>query len=243
MKKRKKIGLLCSVEKECEEIISLMRGKRVTVIGVVTFISGELDSIRITLGITGIGKVNAAHGCGLMINRYKPQSIISFGIGGCYPTGKLAVGDVAVAEKEIYADEGVLGKDGFNGMKQIGIPLVTLGNKKIFNEFSSDVLLLKRFKKTAPKFPFRLSYGRFLTVSSVSGTPKRANELKNNFKGICENMEGAAVFHIARMYGVPCFAVRGISNIAGVRDKKRWDMQTASGNCQKVLIEFLRQLN
>lgn len=243
MKKRRNIGLLCSVEKECAGISAIMQGKRSVSAGTASFLSGEVDNRKITLGVTGIGKVNAAHGCVVLINRYRPQYIINFGIGGCYPDDALSVGDVAVAEQEIYADEGVWGENGFGGMKEIGIALIESAREKIYNELPADEMLLNRFKKISWEIPFRIAYGKFLTVSSVSGSPGRSRELKKNFQGICENMEGAAIFHTAFMYGVPCLEMRGISNTAGMRNRKNWDIDRAAKNCQEVLLEFLRHMN
>jgi hypothetical protein len=48
---------------------------------------------------------------------------------------KLKAGDIAIALKEIYGDDGVVTSRGWEGIKEIGIPLVQKGNKKYFNEF------------------------------------------------------------------------------------------------------------
>jgi hypothetical protein len=38
------------------------------------------------------------------------------------------------------------------------------------------------------------------------------------------------------------FEIRGISNTAGIRDKRRWDMEIASLNCQKAVMEVINSL-
>jgi futalosine hydrolase len=78
-----------------------------------------------------------------------------------------------------------------------------------------------------------------VTVSSSTGTRKRAKELEKRFNAICENMEGAAVAHLCTLYKIPLFEIRGISNIVGVRDRRTWDLKLASRNCQQVVLETL----
>jgi futalosine hydrolase len=189
MEQKKKIGLICAVHGECEDILASVRNKRIVTVGTATYISGYVNEIRVTIGITGIGKVNAAYGCGMMIRGYAPHSLVNFGIGGCYPDSKLSIGDVAVAQKEIYADEGVRDESGFQGMEAIGIPIIESGGTSVYNELAADTLLIKQVKKASRDVHCNIAFGTFLTVSSVSGSLKRSKELEHNFGGICENME------------------------------------------------------
>ncbi|MCE5193973.1 MAG: hypothetical protein LLF28_00715, partial [Nitrospiraceae bacterium] len=84
--------------------------------------------------------------------------------------------------------------------------------------------------------PEKTKTGAFLTMSSITGTLKRAKELEKRFNVICENMEGAAIAQVCVIHGIPMLEIRGISNIVGDRDKNRWDIKKASENCQKILI-------
>ena len=91
--------------------------------------------------------------------------------------------------------------------------------------------------------------GTFVTVSTVTGTDKRARELEKRFSAssasgggaICENMEGAAVAHVCAMYGIPMLEIRGISNIVEDRDRSKWDIKTAAENCQKAVFVLLKE--
>ncbi|MCG2813516.1 MAG: hypothetical protein L6245_02435, partial [Thermodesulfovibrionales bacterium] len=81
--------------------------------------------------------------------------------------------------------------------------------------------------------------GTFVTVSTATGTGRRAREIEKRFDAICENMEGAAVAHVCAMYGIPMLEIRGISNIVEDRDRSKWDVKTAAENCQKTVLTFL----
>ena len=203
--------------------------------------AGAVAGNRVVFVISGAGKTNAAHAATVLMEKFSPSCIVTFGIGGAYPSSWLEVGDIAIAEKEVYADEGVLLKDGLHSFEITGIPLLKVRGRKYFNEFPADKRLGKLALKTSGAIAHCKS-GVFLTVSACTGTSKRAAELVGTFGPICENMEGAAVAHICRIYGVPFVEIRGISNIVEDRDKGKWDMELASENCQKAVLHFLEIL-
>ena len=72
----------------------------------------------------------------------------------------------------------------------------------------------------AHNLPFRR--GRFITVSTVTGTEERARSLYRRFRPLCESMEGASVGHISRLFGVDYCEIRAISNPVGRRQRHRW---------------------
>lgn len=203
---------------------------------------GTINNIPVVYSISGLGKTNAAHCLTSLILRYSPSAVILFGVGGAYPGTGLGVGDVAVATKEVYADEGVLLEDGPHSLELIGIPLLKAGRRKYFNEFPLDALLSKRMLRAARSAGRRAEAGVFTTVSACTGTTRRAKELSSRFGAICENMEGAAAVHVCRLYGIPIVEVRGISNIVEARDISKWDIAKASESCQRTVIEFLKGL-
>ena len=53
-------------------------------------------------------------------------------------------------------------------------------------------------------------------------------------------MEGAAVAHLCTLYKIPLLEIRGISNVVGVRDKRKWNLKLASRNCQQVVLKALQ---
>ena len=54
-----------------------------------------------------------------------------------------------------------------------------------------------------------------------------AAERIQNFDVDVESMEGAACFSICRAFGMPCFEVRAVSNLATDRDKSTWRIADA----------------
>jgi futalosine hydrolase len=234
-----KIGIICAIDEECGLLVTALMNKKRRSAGPVTIIEGMIGDIRIAIAAAGIGKVNAAIGTMSLIADVKPDAVINIGIAGCYAAIGLEKGDIALADKEIYADEGISYGKRFTGMREIGIPVLKQGKKSWFNEFPSDRALLSVMRKGLKRACSNVLTGNFLTVSSVSGSKEQAEALRRRFHGICENMEGAAVYHVAHRFRVPCIAVRGISNIAGVRNKRSWKIKDASETCQRAVISCL----
>lgn len=199
---------------------------------------GKLAGLDVLLMNTGIGKVNASHSCTVVIENYPVDKIINIGVGGAYSGSDLAVGDVVIATKEIFGDDGVITSQGWKDMEEINIPVLQKGRRKYFNEFPLSTPS-QAFFKDQGNTAARIKSGPFITVGSASGTQKRARDLESKFNGICENMEGAAIAQVCAIYGIPMIEVRGISNMVGIRDKRRWKLKEASENCQKVVLNLL----
>jgi futalosine hydrolase len=233
------IGLISSVPQEGRLILGRIRRDKSTgkePPGLPFFVSGKLFGKDVIYTISGMGKANAAHSATVLLERYSPSVVILFGVGGAYPSSGIGIGDVAIAVKEVYGDEGVLTPDGFRGTDFIGIPLLKIGRKRYFNEFP---LFPPRMPLVSGK-NFEIRYGIFITVSASTGTRNRADALEKMFGAVCENMEGAAVAQVCTMYNIPLIEVRGISNIVEDRDKGKWNLIVASEHCQKVVMELLK---
>ncbi len=206
-----------------------------------TIFEGEIEGRSIIFTHCGVGKVNAAHSATVIFEKYDVDALILFGIGGAYPDSGLNIGDIAVAKSENYGEEGVMTKDGWSPMEFTGFPLLRK-EKEYYNNFPLDTKLAQIAVKTSKDCGFGTKHGNFVTVSQCSGTRESGEIIRRRFGGLCENMEGAAVAHICAMYGVPMVEVRGISNIIEDRDIKRWNIDRAALNCNKVIMELVRKL-
>jgi futalosine hydrolase len=175
---------------------------------------------------TGIGPVNAAHAVTVAILRQRPASIISCGIAGAYPSSGLRVGDVVCASEDVYGDLGAQSPTGFLNMRALGFPVVT-GEVQLFDELPMQLFPASR----------RV---RFVTVSTCTGTSDAAAEIELRTGGAVENMEGAAIAHVAHLHNVAVGEVRAISNIVTNRDKASWRIKEAAEAAQLALLDWLR---
>ncbi|MDI6743850.1 MAG: futalosine hydrolase [Thermodesulfovibrionales bacterium] len=239
------IGMISATQREARLILKNLKK---TSSG--NFYKGKIGWNNVIHVISGIGKTNASHAATFLIEKFSPLFIINFGIGGAYPSSGLRPGDIAIADREIYGDEGLWLKDGFHKTDVMGIPLLKKSRKKYFNEFPLDKNLVKKAMKVIPPNPplikggwgdYGIRTGAFITVSTATGTHRRARQLEKRFSAICENMEGAAIAHVCAMYGIPMVEIRGISNIVEDRDKSKWDIRTAAENCQKIILTLVKE--
>ena len=178
--------------------------------------------------VTGVGPVNAAHATTVAILANRPSAIVVCGIGGAYPSSGLSVGDVVSADVEIYGDLGAQSPSGFLDMKALGFPVVKAPTA-LFNELPMQI------------FPTEVR-GRFVTVSTCTGTEVTAMEFEARTGGAVENMEGAAVAHVANLHGVSVGEIRGISNVVTNRDIKSWRLREAAVAAQEALLQWLDRI-
>jgi futalosine hydrolase len=188
------------------------------------------------LAVCGIGAVNAAQVVTACIERFGISSVIMVGCAGAYRGGGLSVGDVAVAAEEVYGHLGVLVKDGWQPLDATGLNLLPEGKTVQNNVFPLDRELCGRWLEAAQKTAFAKT-GRFLTVDAVSGDDWTAKQRFGQFRAVVENMEGAAAAHVCALYGIPFQEIRGVSNRAGDRDKKRWDLDRAVTASQQAVLK------
>ena len=179
----------------------------------------------VTVIETGVGPVNAAHAVTMAITQHKPSEIMICGVGGAYPQSGLQIGDVVCAEMECYGDLGASSPTGFLDMKTLGFAVVA-GAAPIYNDLPMQILPLERRAK-------------FVTVSTCTGTEAAARAIEQRTGGAVENMEGAAIAHVAHLMGVGVGEVRGISNMVTNRDKSSWKLKDASTAAQEAVLAWI----
>jgi len=191
---------------------------------------------NLALLITGIGKASAALTLTAAIHRFgAPDRVLNTGIAGAYPDTGAEAGAVVVATSETYGDEGVQTPSGYRTMADIGFPL--------FRSGGDDILPLPDGAAIAAHIADRtgrpILSGPYITVSTCTGTPELAKHRGDRFHPMCETMEGAALAHVCRTFGVPFVEIRGVSNLVGHYDKRRWDIPRALEQAAEAVRAYL----
>ena len=236
------ILILSAVPCELELLLNALEEPYCDPDAVFSATEGNIGATRLVCCAGGIGKANAASAATSLVERYHPQLIINIGCGGAYPGSGLSVGDLAVASDEIFGDEGVLTPAGWMDMKQVGLPLFSEGERAWYNSIPLARHEAQKAMQLADSRGLQLVRGRFVTVSSCSGTKARGLELARRYQAVCENMEGAAIALTALRYGgIPCLEIRGISNLVEDRDMARWDIGRAVEAAQRFVIKVIEE--
>jgi len=207
------------------------------------YVEGNLGNLPVVICAGGIGKINAAAATATLIERCHPRLVINTGCGGAYLASGLTVGELAIAGDEFLGDEGVLTSNGWQDLRFMGIPTLTHGNRLYHNAIPLSKHPAEKAMQLADYYGIKLVCGRFITVSTCTGTRQRGEELVRNFHGICENMEGAAVALTCLRYGIDCLEIRGISNMVDERDMKTWDIPRAVEAAQRFVLKYIEEMD
>ena len=172
---------------------------------------------RLGLLVTGVGKANAA-GAVARAGGDGWSGVLAIGIAGALPGERApGVGQKALADACILADEGLGLADGFVPQSRMGFPAV----EGVGERFESDPAWVDALRPVADVV------GACATVSTCSGTDAAAAEIARRTGAVCEDMESAAAALAASRLGLPFACLRVISNRTGDRDRQGWDLDGA----------------
>jgi len=263
------VAILGAVRQEVEPLLHLLDEPRVFDFRGETLHLGTFHGRSLLIGLTGVGKVNAAITTAAVLETFGAAQVWNVGCAGAYEGGPLTIGDVLISQTVICGDEGVLSRDGVQSLRAIGIPLVKRDGESFFDAFpvAERSRAYERVRQwTPPGFysvidgklrrvdsgiesgkpggseqgkVFRTVHGPSLTVSLASGDRKTAVKRRERYGAFAENMEGSAVAQTCARYEVPFLECRAMSNIAGYRDKKGWRLEAAFERCCAVIRYWL----
>ena len=203
---------------------------------IVTAVQAEADAIGRPGGTfvvaSGIGRTNAAAATTAAILSDGPFTwVISAGVAGALPKSNLSIGDIVVASKCMYAEEGLQAPEGFQNITEMGLSLGNFSG----NEVPVDSWMKERLSKIGTVAPIA-------TVATCSGTDAQAILVQERTGCICEAMEGAAVVHAANRVSAPAIEIRAISNTTGNRDAQEWNLELALQNLSKSMKKTINAL-
>lgn len=237
MKNKRLIGIIGAMDTEISLLNSVMENVRTEKIGMQTFYLGSCRGTGTVISKAGVGKVNAAACASAMILRYGAEAVINTGVAGGVGT-ELEVGDTVIADSAIEYDL---------DYGELGDPRGTV----FYPDSTSDVVIpldsgLSGAIASAaaglgivPKRGIVGTADRFVSDLSVKA------DLSGRFGvSVCE-MEGAAIAHVCRIYGVPCAIVRSVSDKAdGTAGKDFGAFAEKSAEISSaVILQFLNDLN
>jgi futalosine hydrolase len=219
---------------------------------ILSAVDREIEPLRRRLGaapaafaprfvVTGVGKVSAALGTAAALRELAPALALQIGCAGAYPRAFLEIGDVVVADGEILGDEGVESPEGFLDLAHLGLPAAFDRGAPVFNRVPTGAPSAAQWEEALRRIGshFTLRRGRLVTLSTASGTRRRAEEVAAHWDPLAESMEGAAAALACLRHGCPFLEVRGISNQVGERRREEWDVETACEHAAEVAQRLL----
>ncbi len=207
------ILVVAATEIEMEPFLSLV-GDEMDYLSTIAGVGPVETAVRLTSFIQQSGKKNEI------------EAVVNFGVAGAYQSHqqeeKISLLDLCLAEREILGDFGICFEDYIGALS---------GDLKVRNTFQLDSELFAKGKRILSENNHAFHSGDFITVNAISGTGKRGQSLFQQFGGLCENMEGAAIARVCEEFSLPLLEVRCISNMVEDRDVSRWKLREA---CEKA---------
>lgn len=193
----------------------------------------ELQDAGLAIRLCGFGPVAAAARTAQLIAELRPSEILLAGIAGAL-SRELCPGEARIFEDVAMYGIGAGSGDTFRTVSELGWAHWTEAGPEGASIRVADTICLQR--SDAIGQPSH----QLLTVCSAAATAKDVRDRLERFpNALAEDMEGFSVALAGALAGVPVRIIRGISNIAGDRDKSRWRIHDGVRSAGKILMEIL----
>ncbi|MDR1839701.1 MAG: 5'-methylthioadenosine/S-adenosylhomocysteine nucleosidase [Treponema sp.] len=235
------IGIIGAMEDELSLLCETMGKINAQKSGVFEFNTGKIEGKDVTILRCGIGKVNAAVGCALLIQQFKPDCVINTGsAGGIHP--KLKVGDAIISTGLVYHDVDVTAFNYLPGQlpKQ---PQIFPVDENLVKTAEDAVDELKREKI----LPGSFNHCRGLIGSGdvFLHKPENIADVRRIFPDVAAvEMEGAAIAHCCHLFSVPVLVIRALSDVAGTESPVSFDefLPVASKHSAHIVMRIIRKM-
>jgi len=235
------IGIIGAMEDELSLLCETM-GKYVSQkTGSFEFFTGKIEGKDVTLLQCGIGKVNAAVGCAMLIQHFKPSCIINTGsAGGINP--ELKVGDAIISTGLVYHDVDVTAFKYSPGQLP-GQPQIFPVDEKLVKLAEDAVDELKRENILPASFNHRR--GIIGSGDVFMHEAERIAVVRRIFPDVAAvEMEGAAIAHCCALFSIPVLVIRALSDIAGAESPVSFDefLPVASKHSAHIVIRIVKKI-
>ena len=221
------IGIIVAMESELKPYLDKIDSLKKEKIGQKDFFSGKIGDKEVAFVLSGIGKVNAAYAATLMINRYKPEFIISTGVSG--GLGRTDIMEIVVAEKVVQHD---------CDTTAFGDPIGFVSTiDKVF--FETDKVLSKKFLEIMSAHSGIVACGDQFVANET-----KAREIVKNFDAIACDMESGAIGQIAYIENVSFVVLRCVSDSAHESAEVSFNdvVVYAASKLSEAVVRVIKQL-
>lgn len=197
-----KIGIIVAMNSEYRLVESIMSSKKKIQHPNIDISTGIIGDKEVILLQSGIGKVFASISTVELIKEFSPDLIINTGVAGGIDD-KVRVMDIVVGENIVYHDFWC--GPGYEYGQIEGMPKYLSSDKKIV-EISKQI-----------DTDINVHYGLICSGDMFITAPQQLKAIKLRFnEGLAVEMESAAIAHVAKVYGIPFFGIRIISDTPGI---------------------------
>ena len=218
-----KIGLIVAMDKEYQQFINVLSSDDV-----------QMGDNHIVLRKCGIGKVNAAVGCTLLIKEHNPDLIISSGVAG--GTSDMDIMDVVVSERVVYHDV-YCGPESQYGAIQ---------HMPAIYETPKDLIKLALSSNDSANTGQTIHAGLIASGDSFIDDREKYNKVIEHFpETLAFDMESGSLAQVCHIFNVPFISFRIISDIVTKENNTKMYTDfwaTVSDTSFNITKQFLERL-
>jgi adenosylhomocysteine nucleosidase len=200
------IGIIGAMDIEVDGLINELEGMIESYhIAGRDFTKGVLGNSDVVIVKCGVGKVNAACATQAMIDKFKVDAIINTGVAGSLDNS-INIADIVISEDVVQHDMDITA---------LGYPKGKIPETDEI-EFRADANLIDIAVNSAKKTLTGVSVfkGRIASGDEFINSEEKKNEIIEEFKAICCEMEGGSIAHVCTLNDVPFVVIRAISDKA-----------------------------
>ncbi len=200
-----KIAIIGAMEQEVSLLKGKMEGCQLQVVANCKFYTGTLNGQDVVLLQSGIGKVAAAIGTSVLLERFKPSLVINTGSAGGFDPS-LNLGDVVISTEVAYHDADVTAF-GYEMGQMAQQPARFISDSKLIEVAESAL-------NAMTPIPHAVR-GLICTGDAFVHTKERQEFIRTHFSNvIAVEMEAAAIAQTCHQFKIPYVVVRAISDVA-----------------------------
>lgn len=229
-----KIAIIGAMEEEVAYLRENIENAESVVIANTEYTTGQMHGVDVVLLKSGIGKVNAAMGTAVLLEKFKPDYIINTGSAGGY-NPDLSVGDIVISTEVRHHDVDVTAFDYEYGQVP-QLPAAFMADEKL-------VALAEKVVKGIDGVG--VGKGLIATGDVFMSDPERVRFVREKFPELqAVEMEAAAIAQVAYQFNVPFVITRALSDIAGKESDVSFDqfLEKAALHSADLAIGIVKEL-
>lgn len=229
-----KLGIIGAMEEEVETLLGLMENKQETEKAGSRFYNGTLEGLPVTVVQCGVGKVNAALCAQILCDCFGVTHLVNTGIAGSL-CADLDIGDLVVSQDAMYHDVDAVA---------FGYPMGKVPGMDVTAFPADDTMIGYAFAAAEAVNPGHTRIGRVASGDQFVASKAVKERIIDLTRGLCTEMEGAAIAQTAYRNSLPFVILRAISDKAD--DSAEMDYPTferiAAHRCAAVTQALVRHL-
>jgi len=228
------LGIIGAMQVEVDLLLKAMDRKYGKTIAGSVFYEGILEGIPVVVVQCGVGKVNAALCAQILCDCYHVTHLVNTGIAGSL-CADLDIGDLVVSTDAMYHDFDCV---------NFGYPMGQVPGLDVLTFPADKDMINYAFAAAEAVNPGHTQKGRIASGDQFVAEKTLKDKIIATTKGLCTEMEGAAIAQTAYRNKVPCVILRAISDKAD--NSASMDYPTferiAAHRCAEVTRNLARQL-